>query len=126
MVLSLPWGTVYGFVYILAWSRYLVVRFYPRMTFEFFLDGHLEAFRECVGVAHALRFDNLKSVVISRKPVLRLNAQLWTLPGITALPFTPVPHTDPMRKAGWNGLSVTSGRFSIPRIPKTCLTSTGW
>ena len=75
MVLSLPWGTVYGFVYILAWSRYLVVRFYPRMTFEFFLDGHLEAFRECVGVAHALRFDNLKSVVISRKPVLRLNAQ---------------------------------------------------
>jgi transposase len=75
MVLTLPWGTVYGFVYILAWSRYLVVRFYPRMTFEFFLDGHLEAFRECVGVAHAHRYDNLKSVVISRKPVLRLNAQ---------------------------------------------------
>lgn len=75
MVLNLPWGTVYGFVYILAWSRYLVVRFYPRMTFEFFLDGHLEAFRECVGVAHALRFDNLKSVVLSRKPVLRLNPQ---------------------------------------------------
>lgn len=75
MVLSLPWGTVYGFVYILAWSRYLVVRFYPRMTFEFFLDGHLEAFRECVGVAHALRYDNLKSVVLSRKPVLHLNPQ---------------------------------------------------
>lgn len=75
MVLTLPWGTVYGFVYILAWSRYLVVRFYHRMTFEFFLDGHLEAFRECVGVAHALRYDNLKSVVLSRKPVLRLNPQ---------------------------------------------------
>lgn len=75
MVLKLPWGTVYGFVYILAWSRYLVVRFYPRMTFEFFLDGHLEAFRECVGVAHALRYDNLKSVVLSRRPALRLNPQ---------------------------------------------------
>lgn len=75
MVLTLPWGTVYGFVYILAWSRYLVVRFYPRMTFEFFLAGHLEAFRECFGVAHALRYDNLKSVVLSRKPVLRLNPQ---------------------------------------------------
>lgn len=75
MVLSLPWGTVYGFVYILAWSRYLVVRFYPRMTFEFFLEGHLEAFRECVGVAHAHRYDNLKSVVLARKPVLRLNPQ---------------------------------------------------
>lgn len=75
MVLTLPWGTVYGFVYILAWSRYLVVRFYPRMTFEFFLEGHLEAFRECFGVAHALRYDNLKSVVLARKPVLRLNPQ---------------------------------------------------
>lgn len=75
MVLTLPWGTVYGFVYVLAWSRYLVLRFYPHMTFEFFLDGHLEAFRECMGIAHAHRYDNLKSVVISRKPVLRLNAQ---------------------------------------------------
>lgn len=75
MVLKLPWGTVYGFVYILAWSRYLVVRFYPRMTFEFFLEGHLEAFRECFGLAHALRYDNLKSVVLARKPVLRLNPQ---------------------------------------------------
>jgi len=75
MVLTLPWGTVYGFVYILAWSRYLVVRFYPRMTFEFFLDGHLEAFRDSSGVTHALRFDNLKSVVLARKPVLRLNPQ---------------------------------------------------
>jgi transposase len=75
MVLTLPWGTVYGFVYVLAWSRYLVLRFHPHMTFEFFLDGHLEAFRKCMGVAHAHRYDNLKSVVISRKPVLRLNAQ---------------------------------------------------
>lgn len=75
MVLTLPWGTVYGFVYILAWSRYLVIRFYPRMTFEFFLAGHLEAFRECLGIAHAHRYDNLRSVVIARKPVLRLNAQ---------------------------------------------------
>ena len=75
MVLTLPWGTVYGFVYILAWSRYLALRFYPHMTFEFFLDGHLEAFSKCRGIAHAHRYDNLKSVVISRKPVLRLNSQ---------------------------------------------------
>ena len=75
MVLTMPWGTVYGFVYILAWSRLLVLRFYPHMTFEFFLDGHLEAFRDCRGIAHAHRYDNLKSVVITRKPVLRLNAQ---------------------------------------------------
>ena len=45
------------------------------MTFEFFLAGHLEAFRQCLGVAHTHRYDNLKSVVISRRPVLRLNSQ---------------------------------------------------
>ena len=74
-MLTLPFGTVYGFVYIQAWSRYLVLRFYPRMTFEFFLAGHLEAFRQCMGIAHCHRYDNLKSVVITRKPTLRLNAQ---------------------------------------------------
>lgn len=92
MVLNLPWGTVYGFVYIMAWSRFLVVRFYPRMTFEFFLDGHLEAFRECNGIAHALRFDNLKSVVLARKPVLRLNAQFVDFSrhfGFAITPCTP-------------------------------------
>ena len=92
MTLSLPWGTVYGFVYILAWSRYLVVRFYPRMTFEFFLDGHLEAFRECAGIAHAHRYDNLKSVVLSRRPVLRLNPQFMDFArhyGFAIHPCTP-------------------------------------
>lgn len=92
MVLSLPWGTVYGFVYIMAWSRFLVVRFYHRMTFEFFLDGHLEAFRECNGIAHALRFDNLKSVVLSRKPALRLNPQFVDFSrhfGFAITPCTP-------------------------------------
>lgn len=63
----------YGFVYILAWSRYAVVRFYPRMTMEFFLDGHLRAFRQMQGVAHRHRYDNLKSVVLSRTPELRFN-----------------------------------------------------
>jgi len=42
---TLPFGVVYGFVYILAFSRYLYVRFYPRSSMEFFLDGHMEAFR---------------------------------------------------------------------------------
>jgi transposase len=75
MELKLPTGTVYGFVYILAWSRYLFVRFYPRMTLEFFLDGHIAAFRETLGVAHKNRYDNLKIVVIQRKPELKLNTQ---------------------------------------------------
>jgi len=68
-------GAVYGFVYLLAYSRYVVVRFYPRQTLEFFLDGHLRAFHEVKGVGHRHRYDNLKSVVIRRQPELQLNPQ---------------------------------------------------
>jgi transposase len=68
-------GTAYGFVFLLAYSRYLYVRFYPRHTLEFFLDGHIEAFREIGGVARSNRYDNLKTVVISRRPEVRLNTQ---------------------------------------------------
>ncbi len=70
-----PWGVTYGFVMILAYSRYLFVRFYPRQSLEFFLQGHIEAYREIGGVAHRHRYDNLKSVVIERSPELKFNAQ---------------------------------------------------
>jgi transposase len=64
---------VYGFVYVLAWSRYAVVRFYPRQSLEFFLDGHIRAFHEVGGVAHRHRYDNLKSVVLRRYPEVQYN-----------------------------------------------------
>ena len=68
-------GIVYGFVFLLSYSRYLYLRFYPRCTMEFFLDGHIEAFREIGGVPRKCRYDNLSSVVIKRTPELKLNAQ---------------------------------------------------
>ena len=71
----MPSGIVYGFVFLLAWSRYVYVRFYPRCTMEFFLDGHIEAFREIGGVPRKCRYDNLSSVVAKRTPELKLNAQ---------------------------------------------------
>ncbi len=64
---------VYGFVYVLAWSRYAVVRFYPRQSLEFFLDGHIRAFHEVGGVAHRHRYDNLKSAVLRRYPEVQYN-----------------------------------------------------
>lgn len=67
--------SVYGFVFLLAWSRYVYVRFYPRATMEFFLDGHIGAYSEIKGVAHRNRYDNLKSVILERSPELRLNPQ---------------------------------------------------
>lgn len=40
---------------------------------EFFLDGHIEAFKEIKGIPHKCRYDNLSSVVIKRTPELKLN-----------------------------------------------------
>jgi transposase len=72
---GLPFGCAYGFVFILSYSRYLYGRFYPKASLEFFLDGHIGAFREVGGIVHTCRYDNLKSVVIQRRPELKLNPQ---------------------------------------------------
>lgn len=92
MEAKLPFGRVYGFVLILAWSRYLFVRFYPRSSLEFFLEGHVDAFREMGGIARKHRYDNLKSVVIQRKPEMILNAQFLDFArhyGFSIHPCTP-------------------------------------
>ncbi len=60
-------GTVAGFLYVLAYSRYAWGKFYPKTSFEFFLAGHLECFQHLRGLARRHRYDNLKSVVLSRK-----------------------------------------------------------
>jgi len=75
MEATLPFGKVYGFVFILAYSRYLFVTFYPRSSMEFFLDGHIRAYEEIKGVARSTWYDNLRTVVIKRKPELVLNTQ---------------------------------------------------
>lgn len=59
-------GLLAGFLYVLAWSRYAWGKFYPRTSFEFFLAGHLECFEPLKGLARRHRYDNLKSVVLSR------------------------------------------------------------
>lgn len=75
MEANLPLGKVHGFVFILAWSRYLFVKFSPRSSMEFFLDGHISAYKEIEGVARENWYDNLKSVIITRRPELTFNAQ---------------------------------------------------
>jgi transposase len=71
----LPWGSAHGFAMILAYSRYLYVRFYPHQSLEFFLEGHIEAYREMGGLARRHRYDNIKTVVIERSPEVKFNAQ---------------------------------------------------
>lgn len=72
---SFPFGTVYGFAFILSYSRYLYARFYPRHSMEFFLDGHISALKEISGCPQRMRYDNLKSVVPKRKPEMAYNTQ---------------------------------------------------
>jgi transposase len=66
-------GKLYCFVLILSYSRYLFARIFPRSSFEFFIEGHLMAFSFFNGYPHGLRYDNLKSVVLRRKPELEYN-----------------------------------------------------
>lgn len=68
-------GKVFGFLYLLSYSRYAWGRFYPKTTFEFFLEAHLDCFRHLNGLAHTHRYDNLKSVVLRRYPSIEYNPQ---------------------------------------------------
>ena len=49
--------------------------FYPRQTMEFFLEGHMDAYKEIGRIPRQGRYDNLKSVVIKWKPDIVSNTQ---------------------------------------------------
>lgn len=66
---------VSGFLYLLSYSRYAWGKFYPKTSFEFFLDAHLHVFEHLNGLAHTHRYDNLKSVVLKRYPAIEYNPQ---------------------------------------------------
>jgi transposase len=53
-------------VIVLAYSRFMYVRFYLSETMECFLDGHLRAFDAFAAIPHTIVYDNLKSVVRQR------------------------------------------------------------
>ncbi|RPI47813.1 MAG: IS21 family transposase [Chloroflexi bacterium] len=66
-------GKLYGFAFLLSYSRDLFAQVFPRTSFEFFLQGHLLAFSALAGIPHALRYDNLASVVVKRHPQIQYN-----------------------------------------------------
>lgn len=68
-------GMLAGFLYVLAYSRYGWGMFYPKTSFEFFLDGHLKCFEHLGGCARRHRYDNIKSVVLARYPFVQYNPQ---------------------------------------------------
>lgn len=61
-------GKLSCFALILSYSRCLFAFAFPRSSFEFFIAGHLQAFSAFNGIPQGLRYDNLKSVVLSLSP----------------------------------------------------------
>lgn len=60
------WRKSYFFVMVLGYSRKLYVEFTTSQSLESFLQCHLKAFKCFAGVPKNIRYDNLRSVVISR------------------------------------------------------------
>jgi Mu transposase, C-terminal domain/Integrase core domain len=68
-------GKLYCFVFILSYSRYLCAHVFPRNSFEFFIEGIMMAFSAVKGTPYSVRFDNLSTVVLKRRPEIQYNAR---------------------------------------------------
>jgi transposase len=66
-------GRLYCFVFLLSYSRYLFAHLFARSSFEFFIEGHLMAFSAIGGIPYGIRYDNLSTVVLKRRPELQYN-----------------------------------------------------
>jgi transposase len=66
-------GRLYCFVFILSYSRYLFAHVFARSSFEFFIEGHLMAFSALGGIPYGIRYDNLATVVLKRRPEVQYN-----------------------------------------------------
>jgi len=98
-------GKLYGFSFILSYSRYLFAHVFPRTSFEFFLQGHLLAFSALAGTPHAIRYDNLASVVLKRHPHIQYNPGSWSSPATTISKSACVIPERATKRAAWNGPS---------------------
>jgi transposase len=56
----------YCFLMVLSFSKMLYIEFFSSQTLENFLTGHLHAFHYFQGCPKKIRYDNLKSVVLTR------------------------------------------------------------
>jgi transposase len=66
-------GKLYCFVFLLSYSRYLFAHVFARSSFEFFIEGHLMAFSALGGIPYGIRYDNLSTVVLKRRPEVQYN-----------------------------------------------------
>jgi transposase len=73
---------LYAFVLVLAWSRWIFLRFGFDIGMAGFLRGHVEAFQTIGGVPRVVLYDNLKSAVLERVgDAIRFHPELLELAG---------------------------------------------
>jgi hypothetical protein len=71
---------VMAFLMVLTHSRRIFLRFYPGQDINYFLRGHVQAFRDFGGVPRTILYDNLKSAVLNRiGDAIRFNPELIAL-----------------------------------------------
>lgn len=58
--------TSYCFLMVLSFSKMLYIEFFPDQRLESFLAGHIHAFHYFQGIPKKIRYDSLKSVVLTR------------------------------------------------------------
>jgi Mu transposase, C-terminal domain/Integrase core domain len=68
-------GKLYCFAFILSYSRYMFAHVFPRSSFEFFIEGMMMGFSAVKGTTYSVRFDNLSTVVLKRRPEIQYNAR---------------------------------------------------
>ncbi|HLE18302.1 MAG TPA: IS21 family transposase, partial [Syntrophales bacterium] len=56
----------YCFLMVLSFSKMLYIEFFPDQRMESFLAGHIHAFHYFQGIPKKIRYDSLKSVVLTR------------------------------------------------------------
>lgn len=72
--------TLFAFVMVLSFSRWLFVRFFYDARLPSFLAGHTQAFAFFDGVPRRLLYDNLKSAVLERsRDAIRFHPRLLAL-----------------------------------------------
>lgn len=79
----------YCFLMVLSFSKMLYLEFFPDQRLESFLAGHIHAFQYFHGIPKKIRYDSLKSVVLTRfGPNIQFNRRFLDFVGLVYL-FNP-------------------------------------
>jgi len=89
----------------------LFAHVFARSSFEFFIEGHRMAFSALGGVPYGIRYDNLSTVVLRRRPEVQYNPRFLEFSRHYNLEIRLCNPGAATRKVGSNGPSEVSGNL---------------